>query len=201
MLPLQNFIKEFQTKFPKLADLPPWEICDQIHQILMQRISELNYEFIIKDGVAIHKSAVIEDLAVLKAPLIIHANCYISANAYLREGVFLDEGVKIGPGCEIKSSMIFKDSRIAHFNYIGNSIIGSDVNFEAGSIIANHYNERQNKKIPARLDSEIIETNSLKFGALVGDHSRIGANAVLSPGTILNPGSIIKRLELVEQIK
>jgi acetyltransferase-like isoleucine patch superfamily enzyme len=38
-----------------------------------------------------------------------------------------------------------------------------------------------------------------KFGALVGDHSKIGANAVLSPGTILEPQTTVKRLELIEQ--
>ena len=41
--------------------------------------------------------------------------------------------------------------------------------------------------------------DSIKFGALIGDGTRIGANAVLSPGTILAPNSIVKRLELVEQ--
>lgn len=57
-------------------------------------------------------------------------NCHVGANAYLREGVFLDSYVKIGPGTEIKSSMIFSGTSIAHSNYIGNSIIGRNVNFE-----------------------------------------------------------------------
>ncbi|MFH7031624.1 hypothetical protein [Flavobacterium aquidurense] len=34
----------------------------------------------------------------------------------------------------------------------------------------------------------------------MGDNSRIGANAVLSPGTILTKNSIVKRLELIEQV-
>jgi acetyltransferase-like isoleucine patch superfamily enzyme len=36
---------------------------------------------------------------------------------------------------------------------------------------------------------------------LIGDHTKIGANAVLSPGTLLAKKSIVKRLEFVEQIK
>jgi tetrahydrodipicolinate N-succinyltransferase len=36
---------------------------------------------------------------------------------------------------------------------------------------------------------------------LVVDNSKIGANAVLSPGTILEKNSIVKRLELIEQTK
>jgi acetyltransferase-like isoleucine patch superfamily enzyme len=39
----------------------------------------------------------------------------------------------------------------------------------------------------------------MKFGALIGDHCRIGANAVLSPGTILKPGTVVPRLALVDQ--
>ncbi|MNR49840.1 hypothetical protein D3C85_1692730 [compost metagenome] len=47
----------------------------------------------------------------------------------------------------------------------------------------------------------VIDTKSDKFGSLIGDDSRIGANAVLSPGTILEKKSIVKRLELIEQYK
>ena len=127
--------------------------------------------------------------------------CQIGANAYFREGVFLDSSVKIGPCSEIKGSMIFSGTAIAHLNYIGNSIIGRNVNFEAGSIAANHYNERTNKRISVSFNNQTIDTGLEKFGALVGDNSRIGANGVLSPGTILKKDSIVKRLELIEQLK
>ena len=109
--------------------------------------------------------------------------------------------MKIGAGCEIKQSIIFSETAIAHFNYVGNSIIGSNVNFEAGSVAANHYNERKDKTISVLYNGNVIQTNVEKFGSLVGDDSKIGANAVLSPGTILSKNSIVGRLELVEQAK
>ena len=115
--------------------------------------------------------------------------------------MFLDTKVSIGPGCEIKSSIIARETAIAHFNFIGDSLVGREVNFEAGAVIANHYNERENKRIFINVNNEIIDTGQDKFGALVGDRSKIGANAVLSPGTLLRPGSIVKRLELIEQFK
>ena len=99
-----------------------------------------------KDGIAIHKTAIIEKNPILKAPLIIGENCFVGSNACLRNGVFLSENVKIGMGVEVKSSIIFDNSSVAHFNFIGDSIIGSNVNFEAGSITANHFNERKIKK-------------------------------------------------------
>jgi hypothetical protein len=49
------------------------------------------------------------------------------------------------------------------------------------------------------LDGKPFRTDVEKFGALVGDGSKIGANAVLSPGTILAPDTVVKRLELIEQ--
>jgi UDP-N-acetylglucosamine diphosphorylase / glucose-1-phosphate thymidylyltransferase / UDP-N-acetylgalactosamine diphosphorylase / glucosamine-1-phosphate N-acetyltransferase / galactosamine-1-phosphate N-acetyltransferase len=136
----------------------------------------------------------------MKGPIIIGPGCFIGAHAYLRGGVFLDEGVVIGPGCEVKSSFIFKRSALAHFNFAGDSIIGENVNMEAGSILANHYNERVDKSIRSVVDGKVLLLPVTKFGSLIGDGSRIGANAVLSPGSVLAPGSIIKRLELVEQI-
>jgi len=90
-------------------------------------------------------------------------------------------------------------SALAHFNFVGDSLIGSYVNMEAGSIIANHYNERLDKTLYVMLNKKKTKIEVTKFGALVGDHSKIGANAVLSPGTILLPESVVKRLELVEQ--
>jgi len=179
----------------------PWEITANLKDIIEEMIPNLGEDFKIENGTAIHKSAILEHGITIKGPVIIMDNCHICANAYLREGVFLDSSVKIGPSSEIKSSMIFSGSAIAHLNYIGNSIIGRNVNFEGGSIAANHYNERVQKKIRVIFRDQIIDTGTEKFGALVGDGSKIGANGVLSPGTILEKGSIVKRLELIEQLK
>ncbi len=195
---IENYISVFYKFFPNEK---PWEIIQNLEKVILDKIEKLDEEFEIKDGIAIHKTAVIEQNVVIKAPAIIGENVLIGANAYLRNGVILKENVKIGTGCEIKTSIIFENSAIAHFNFIGDSIIGCNVNFEAGSITANHYNEREDKTIFVRINDEIINTNCQKFGSLVGNFSKIGANAVLSPGTILKKNSIVKRLELVEQIK
>lgn len=203
MIDLNSFINGFTEHGSLFSDKQPWEITNDIIRILQQIISELrdHPDYYIENDIAIHKTAVLEKNIVLKGPVIIKGNCFVAAHAYFREGVYLDNNVKIGPGCEIKSSFIFEDSAMAHFNYIGNSIIGNNVNFEAGAIAANHYNERVEKKISVNYNSEVIRTDTTKFGALVGDGSRIGANAVLSPGTILERNSIVRRLELIEQMK
>jgi UDP-N-acetylglucosamine diphosphorylase / glucose-1-phosphate thymidylyltransferase / UDP-N-acetylgalactosamine diphosphorylase / glucosamine-1-phosphate N-acetyltransferase / galactosamine-1-phosphate N-acetyltransferase len=199
MINIENFISSFAIAFPDLKSLFPWDIIGDLPTFLQKEIESLGSDYSIKDGIAIHKTAVIEEGVTLKAPVIVGKDCFIGANAYLRGGVFLWNGSKIGTSCEVKSSIIMESTGVAHFNFIGDSLIGSFVNFEAGSITANHYNERAEKEISVFLDSREIKTGVTKFGALVGDHSKIGANAVLSPGTILEPKSIVGRLELVEQ--
>lgn len=201
MIAVNDFITDFSLSFKELEDQQPWTITDHLKTILETIIAGLGEEYTVTDNIAIHHSAVIEPGVQIKAPAIVGEHCFIGAHAYLREGVYLDKSVKIGPGCEIKSSIICSHSTIAHFNYIGNSIIGRHVNFEAGSVAANHFNERVLKQISVLHEGQLIKTTSEKFGSLVGDHSKIGANAVLSPGTLLAKHSIVKRLELIEQIK
>ncbi len=197
---IDHYIEHFSECFERQINLLPWEITADIRAILEDIILQLDDNYVINDFIAIHKSAVVENAVVLKAPVIVGQGCFIGANAYLRGGVYLGKGSKIGTGCEVKSSLIFDSTNVAHFNFIGDSIIGCNVNFEAGSITANHYNERSDKNILVVYQSEIIESGVGKFGALVGDHSKIGANAVLSPGTILDKYSVVKRLELIDQV-
>lgn len=200
MININDFIDHF-FDFNTNSLLQPWEIINNLDDLLKEKFSSLNDVYEISGDVAIHKTATIEQNVIFKGRIIIGENSFIGANAYLRGPIFIGKDVKIGPGCEIKQSIIFNETAVAHFNYIGNSMIGNRINFEAGSICANHYNERKDKEISVLFNHEIIKTSTHKFGSLVGDDSRIGANAVLSPGTILSKESIVKRLELIEQVK
>jgi NDP-sugar pyrophosphorylase family protein len=201
MIVLVHFIQRFSNLFPAQAGSEPWEIVQNISEILNQNILELGSEYKIEDGIAVHRSAIIEPGAVLKRPVIIGKQCFVGSNAYLRGGVYLVSGVSLGPNCEVKSSLIFPNSSLGHFSFIGDSIIGNHVNFEAGSLTANHYNEREDKSIWVTFNSVSRDTGVEKFGALVGDGTKIGANSVLSPGTLLMPNTIVERLSLVEQNK
>lgn len=179
----------------------PWHLVRDLEKWLLLKMATLDDAFQIEQGVAIHASSTIEPGAILKGPIIIEANVFVAAHAYLRGGVFIAKQSVIGPGCEIKSSMIFSNSCIAHFNFIGDSIVGSHVNIEAGAVTANHYNERSGKQIQVNIEGNIIETGVEKFGALIGDESKIGANAVLMPGSILPKKSIVNRLQLLQQVE
>jgi UDP-N-acetylglucosamine diphosphorylase / glucose-1-phosphate thymidylyltransferase / UDP-N-acetylgalactosamine diphosphorylase / glucosamine-1-phosphate N-acetyltransferase / galactosamine-1-phosphate N-acetyltransferase len=197
---LSDFIKNIEKLSSSVQALKyPWEITDNAEEIILEIIKSLDKaEYVISGEICIHKKAIMEANITIKGPIIISEGCFIAANSYFREGVFLDKNVTIGPSSEIKSSFIFENSSVAHMNYVGNSLVGSSVNIEAGAILANHWNERDKKEINVVWEGEEIKTGTQKFGALVGDFSKIGANAVLSPGTILKSNSIVKRLEFVE---
>ena len=195
---LSLYLQQFNSLFPELNPSSPWSITTRAQEIILQKIKTLCTNYTISNNVAIHKTAVIEEHVVTKGPIIISANCFVGAHAYLRGGVFLADYVSIGPSSEVKSSFIMPYTALAHFNFVGDSLLGSHVNMEAGSIIANHLNERDDKTIFVMIDGNRIAIDVTKFGAVVGDHSKIGANAVLSPGTILQQNTIVKRLELIE---
>ena len=197
---LSRFIRdagELQAGLPRDA---PWQVIGRIGDLVVGLLDSMPPEFVrISDEIAVHRSATVAASAVLSGPVILSAGCRVGPGAVLRGGVWAGEEVTIGPHSEIKGSLLFAGSAAAHRNYAGDSIIGRDVNLEAGAVLANHFNERADKQISVRIDGAVIATGLTKFGALIGDGSRIGANAVTSPGTLLPPGTVVPRLGLVDQ--
>lgn len=177
----------------------PWELTCNSVNIVELLLNQLDNDYIVSDKNAIHKTSIIESGSIIKAPSIIGPNCFIAAGAYIRGGCWLEENCIIGPGAELKSSFIFGGTKLAHFNFVGDSILGHDVNLEAGAIIANYRNEQANSIISFLHNGKRIDTGVKKFGAVVGDRTKIGANAVIAPGAIIPPDTIVKRLSLIDR--
>ena len=89
----------------------------------------------------------------------------------------------IGHDTEVKDSIILNNAHAAHFNYVGNSIIGNKVNLGAGYKFANL--RFDNKEIIVYIENEKFHTGMRKFGAIVGDNTQLGCNAVSNPGTLI----------------
>jgi NDP-sugar pyrophosphorylase family protein len=176
------------------ADLSPWALVTQAPAVVRQLLADLPADdYSVQGEIAIHRSATVEPGALLKPPLIIGADCFIASGALLRGGCWLDAHCIIGPGAELKTSFVFSGSKLAHFNFVGDSVLGHGINLEAGSIVANYRNERDDKEVQVRVAGLLQRTGCEKFGALLGDQCRIGANAVLAPGAVLAPASVIGR--------
>lgn len=182
------------------AGLEPWLLTQQAESIVRRLLNELpSGSFEIHDEIAIHRSARIEKGAMLKGPLILGAETFVASSAYLRGGNWVAERCILGPGAELKSSFVFPGSKLAHFNFVGDSVLGTDVNLEAGSVICNFRNERSDSRIRIRRGDRLDSIPIDKFGAIVGDHSRIGANAVIAPGALLPARSVVGRSTLLDQ--
>lgn len=179
--------------------LPPWVITARLPALVAAALRSLDPDYIVSGELARHRTAIIEPGAAIKGPAIIGPRCFIASTALLRGGILLDQDCIVGPSCELKTSIMLRGSKLAHLNFVGDSILGQDVNIEAGAMLANYRNELADKRIRIATAEGTIDTGVDKFGALVGDHSRIGANAVIAPGALLPPSTIVRRLQLIDQ--
>ena len=157
----------------------PWEAIKNLEKYLLEQKDEK----IIGDGTVIDKSAKIE------GRVIIGKNCIIRDNVLIRGGCIIGDNVIIGHAVEIKNSILLNDSSAGHLNYIGDSIIGNEVKIGGGAITANFRFDQQS--IIVKFNDDKFNTDMIKLGSMVGDGSRIGANAVLNPGTILGKNTLV----------
>ena len=91
---------------------------------------------------------------------VIEDNVKIGPFVQLRPGSKICTGVKIGDFVEIKNSVIGKNTSVSHLTYVGDSDVGSGVNFGCGVATANYDGEN-------------------KFRTTIGDDAFIGCNTNL----------------------
>lgn len=134
--------------------------------------------------IMIGPNTVVEPGVVIKGPAIIGKNCQIRHGAYIRDGVVIGDNCIIGNSTEVKHSILFNKVMAAHLNYVGDSILGNQVNLGGGAKLANM--RLDGKKVTVNFKGKKIKTNMLKLGSIIGDNVDIGCNAVLNPGTVLS---------------
>ncbi len=113
--------------------------------------------------------------------------CRIGPNCHLRGYVSLGNNCVVGQGVELKNCIIGDGTLIPHLSYAGDSIIGNDVNFGAGTVCSNFRHDGGEHKMMAGGRLEFTGRN--KLGAVIGSHVRLGANTVVLPGRVLSPGT------------
>ena len=141
------------------------------------------------EDVFIDEGCVIEPGAVIKGPAWIGRGVEIRAGAYLRENVIVGDGSVLGNSCEFKNCVLFEDCQVPHFNYVGDSILGSHAHLGAGVILSNVRLDRS--QISVNHPEGRLATGLRKFGAIIGDHAEIGCNSVLNPGTLIGRRSVV----------
>ena len=120
--------------------------------------------------------AVLEVGAKIVGPVAFGKNCIVGHGALIVGPAFFGDDCVIGHASEVARSIFGNNSRAAHFNYVGDSVLGSNVNLGAGAKLAN-----------LRFDKKEIR-GCEKLGAILGDNVQIGCNAVLDPGVEIESG-------------
>tara|TARA_B100002052_G_scaffold157805_1_gene143816 strand:- start:1599 stop:2207 length:609 start_codon:yes stop_codon:yes gene_type:complete len=123
-------------------------------------------------------------------------NVNIGPYARIRPGVVIKSGSKIGNFVEVKKSTIGNNSKINHLSYIGDTILGKNVNIGAGTITCNYDGVKKNKtKIK---DKVFIGSNSsLVAPVTINESSIVGAGSVITKN-VLKKSLAIERNEQVE---
>jgi UDP-N-acetylglucosamine diphosphorylase / glucose-1-phosphate thymidylyltransferase / UDP-N-acetylgalactosamine diphosphorylase / glucosamine-1-phosphate N-acetyltransferase / galactosamine-1-phosphate N-acetyltransferase len=140
------------------------------------------------DRIAIAPGCHIEPGAVIVGPAILEEGVVVRTGAYVREYVLLASGSLVGAHSEVKGAILFPGAKAPHQAYVGDSILGRDVNLGAGTICSNVKNVPGS--VSLRVAGEVIDTGLRKLGAIVGDGCKTGCNTVLNPGVLLGPGSV-----------
>ncbi len=131
------------------------------------------------------ESTVIKSGTRIEGPVYIGKGCIIGPNAYLRPGTIIADNCHIGTS-EIKNSVIMSGTKIPHFSYVGDSIIGRNCNFGAGTKIANLRHDSKNVKV--NIEGKKIDSGRKKLGALVFDEVKTGINCSINCGAIIMKG-------------
>lgn len=109
----------------------------------------------------------------------IGAWCQVGPFAYLRPGTVLADRVKVGDFVEIKASRIGEGSKVPHLTYLGDAMVGKEVNIGAGTITCNYDGH---KKWPTIIgDGAFIGSNTnLVAPVEVGEKALIGAGSTIT---------------------
>lgn len=138
--------------------------------------------------ISIGAGSIIEPGAYIKGPCILGKGCQVRHGAYIRGDFLAGDECVIGHASEVKHAIFLNRTQAPHFAYIGDSILGNQVNLGAGVKCANLRLDA--KEIVIHFEGVRYPTGLRKFGAIVGDEARVGCNAVLNPGTLLGKNTL-----------
>ncbi len=138
---------------------------------------------VVKGKLHLGKGSVIKSGTYIEGNAYIGENCVVGPNAYLRKGVVMERDCHVGNSTELKASILLKNSNAAHLSYIGDSILCEDVNFGAGTKIANLKFDASS--ILITLHGLRVDSKRNKLGAVIGKGTKTGINASINCGVLV----------------
>lgn len=149
------------------------------------------------DNISIGEGTVVEDGVSITGPAVIGKDCEIRQGAYIRGDAVMGDGAVLGHASELKGSIMLNGAKAPHFAYVGDSILGNEVNLGAGTKLSNlavssekdAAGKRPTIRIP--INGTLVDTGLTKLGAIIGDWSQTGCNSVTNPGTLIGKRTLI----------
>ncbi len=180
----------------------PWDIL-AANEVLLKDLQpavlgEVEPGATLKGSVSVGKNTVIMAGAYIEGPVVIGENCKIGPNCYIRPSTCLGSDVRIGNAVEVKNSTIMDGTKIGHLSYVGDSVIGENCNFGAGTICANLRHDKGN--IKSYIKGQKVDSGRRKLGAIMGDDAKTGIHTTIYPGAVIEsgyrslPGEVLKGL-------
>ncbi len=165
----------------------PWDLL-KANEILLSEIEpriegEVEEGAVIKGSVIVGEGSVVMSGSYIVGPVIIGRNCRIGPNCYIRPYTSIGDNCHVGGAVEIKNSIVMSNTKIPHHNYIGDSVIGENCNFGAGTKIANL--RLDEGEVVVNVKGKAVKTGRKKFGAAIGDNVKTGINASINVGSLV----------------
>jgi bifunctional UDP-N-acetylglucosamine pyrophosphorylase/glucosamine-1-phosphate N-acetyltransferase len=171
----------------------PWDLLEANRRALLGAEGEVEGvvepQVILRGKITIEKGVVIRFGSVIDGPAFIGSGSEVGPFARIRPYTSLGRNVRIGSFCEIKNSIVMDGSKIPHLCYVGDSIIGENCNFGAGTLIANLRLDEQ----PVKVEVKGLKVSSglRKFGVILGDEVKTAVNVSIMPGVKVGPRSLL----------
>lgn len=179
----------------------PWELLAatewKLDSLDREVAGDVDADATLRGDVRVEAGAVVEPGVVVEGPAHIGADCHIGPNAYIRGATSLGPGVRVGHGVEVKNSVVMAGSAIPHLTYLGDSVLGRNVNLGAGTTVANLRHDGESVQLTIK--GERVDTGRRKFGVVCGDDVKTGVNCSLNPGVTLGTGVTVEPGETVRR--
>ncbi|MBD3265073.1 hypothetical protein GF373_00255 [bacterium] len=133
-----------------------------------------------KGPVFIDAEADIYPQAVIEGPAYIGKQSWVMISAKIYEGTSIGEQCKIGG--EVEECVIHSYTNKRHDGFLGHACLGEWVNLGADTNNSDLKNNYSNVK--CFINGELISTESMFMGLVMGDHSKTGINTMLNTGTV-----------------
>ncbi len=91
--------------------------------------------------------------------------------------------MRIGNGVEVKNSIVMDGTNIGHLSCVGDSVIGENCNFGAGSKVTNL--QHDNRTVMVELAGRKFDSGRRKLGVIMGDGVHTGINSMINVGTTI----------------